>query len=384
MEVFLHIDLNLYMSAVCVVIFFSGRNLMERQLIHNRIFRRLILSILCLLIIECGTWMLDGAGTKELLLLDYFVTILLFLLTPLPGALWALYVKSQIFLDKNALKLESIFFGSLIVICAVFTLLSPITKLMFYFDSVNIYHRGVAYPALAAISLFPVLYATFLILLHRKKQIKRNFLLLSFLSFLILGSALAQILFYGLAVIWSTIVIAALLVHTNIQNDQAYKDHLTGIFNRRQLDMRLFERIQTSSSGRAFSCIMLDINRFKSINDTLGHIVGDDALISAATILKSSIRKDDFLSRYGGDEFVILSEIEEETVLTKLIDRINDNAVQFNSSSCKPYSITFSMGYAIYHHDSRMCATEFLNHVDMLMYQNKQSTSEDQMVSDEG
>jgi len=384
MEVFLHIDLNLYMSAVCVVIFFSGRNLMERQLIQNRLFRKLILSILFLLILESCTWLLDGAGTRPLIVLNYFVTILLYLLTPVPAAVWALYVKSQIFPEPRALRTESIFFGSVIAISAVFTLLSPVTKVMFYFDSANVYHRGVAYPALAAISLFPVLYAAFLILLHRKKLIKRNFFLLIFLSCLILGSALAQILFYGLAIIWSTIVIAALLVHTNIQNDQAYKDHLTGIFNRRQLDMRLFERIQASAAGHPFSCIMLDINRFKSINDTLGHIVGDDALVSAAAILQSSIRKDDFLSRYGGDEFVILSEIAEEAVLKKLIDRINDNAEAFNRSSCKPYNIDFSMGYAIYRHETGMCPTAFLNHVDMLMYRDKQSMSEEPLVSEEG
>ena len=378
MEVFLRIDLNLYMAVVCVVVFFSGKNLTERRLVHNRVFRWLILTIIALLILECFTWVLDGAKNRGLLLLNYGVTTLLYILTPVPAALWALYVKCQIFRNTKSLKREMYLFGSLILISALMTILSPVTKWMFSFDSANIYHRGIAYPLLAAVSLFPVLYAFASILIHKNKLARKYFFLLLLFTFIIIGSALAQIVFYGIAVIWSSIAIAALLVHNNLQNDQVYTGHLTGIYNRRQMDVNLADRIQLDSSGRAFSCIMLDINRFKAINDTLGHLVGDDALRSAATILKSSIRKEDFLSRYGGDEFVILSDINDETGLLRLIERIKENASRFNTTANKPYIIDFSQGYAVYNDQTGMSPTEFLCHVDLLMYKNKQSHASQQ------
>lgn len=372
MEVFLRIDLNIFMAVVCAVIFFSGKNLTEKQLTQNRVFRWLILVIIALLLLECMTWILDGVKSRGLLLANYGVTLILYFLTPVPAALWALYVKCQIFRNARSLKAELYLFGALILICALITLASPVTKWMFYFDSENIYHRGVAYPLLAGVSVFPVLYALGSILIFRKNLAKKYFLLLLFFTFIIIASALAQVVFYGIAVIWSSIAIAALLVHNNLQNTQAYTDHLTGINNRRQMDAYLSDRIQLASSGRAFSCIMLDINRFKTINDTLGHLVGDEALISAAAILKSSIRKEDFLSRYGGDEFVILSDIHDEAALAKLIARINESASNYNATANKPYAIEFSYGCAVFDDQTKMNATEFLRYVDLMMYRDKQ------------
>ena len=372
MEVFLRIDLNIFMAVVCAVIFFSGKNLTEKQLTQNRVFRWLILVIIALLLLECMTWILDGVKSRGLLLANYGVTLILYFLTPVPAALWALYVKCQIFRNARSLKAELYLFGALILICALITLASPVTKWMFYFDSANIYHRGVAYPLLAGVSVFPVLYALGSILIFRKNLAKKYFLLLLFFTFIIIASALAQVVFYGIAVIWSSIAIAALLVHNNLQNTQAYTDHLTGINNRRQMDAYLSDRIQLASSGRAFSCIMLDINRFKTINDTLGHLVGDEALISAAAILKSSIRKEDFLSRYGGDEFVILSDIHDEAALAKLIARINESASNYNATANKPYAIEFSYGCAVFDDQTKMNATEFLRYVDFMMYRDKQ------------
>ena len=372
MEVFLRIDLNIFMAVVCAVIFFSGKNLTERQLTQNRVFRWLILVIIALLLLECITWILDGVKSRGLLLANYGVTLILYFLTPVPAALWALYVKCQIFRNARSLKGELYLFGALILICTLITLASPVTKWMFYFDSENIYHRGVAYPLLAGVSAFPVLYALGSILIFRKNLAKKYFLLLLFFTFIIIASALAQVIFYGIAVIWSSIAIAALLVHNNLQNTQAYTDHLTGINNRRQMDAYLSDRIQLASSGRAFSCIMLDINRFKTINDTLGHLVGDEALISAAAILKSSIRKEDFLSRYGGDEFVILSDIHDEAALAKLIARINESASNYNATANKPYAIEFSYGCAVFDDQTKMNATEFLRYVDFMMYRDKQ------------
>ena len=89
--------------------------------------------------------------------------------------------------------------------------------------------------------------------------------------------------------------------------EQAAHDELTGIPNRREFDRRLLEEWQRSVRfKRPLSLVMLDLDRFKVINDTHGHPVGDEVLRHVARLLAGQIRQVDCLGRYGGDEFALL------------------------------------------------------------------------------
>ncbi len=95
-------------------------------------------------------------------------------------------------------------------------------------------------------------------------------------------------------------------LHNMIQ-EEAHTDWLTGLPNRRAFELtvgRLVE--QAKLTGEEFTLMMIDLDHFKSINDTYGHLVGDDALRIIASRLQARIRKTDFLARLGGDEFAIL------------------------------------------------------------------------------
>ena len=84
-------------------------------------------------------------------------------------------------------------------------------------------------------------------------------------------------------------------------------DALTGVNNRKSLDCFLEDQVERCHlNGTSFALLMLDIDNFKSINDTYGHLTGDRVLLAFATKCKNSIRGDDFIGRYGGEEFVIL------------------------------------------------------------------------------
>ena len=370
-QTLIHIDLNLFMAVVCAIVFFSSRRMSESGLLHNRLFRWLILSVFLLLIVESLTWVLDGSSGKALFTVDYFVTICLYLLTPIPSYFWELYVKSQLFHDPKSLRKDQIVFGIPIAVCFVLTITNPFTNLMFYFDDFGIYHRGLLYPVLAITSLLPTLASVVCVMLNGKGVAKKYARLLFVVPITIVIAAIAQILVYGLSLIWSSITIALLFAYMNIQNDQVYLDHLTGVFNRRQMDIYLADRIRMAQEGRNFSCILLDIDHFKTVNDKLGHVAGDEALKDASDILKRSIRKGDFLARYGGDEFFIVSDIDNDSALVSLINRIDENSKEFNHSMLRPYSISFSAGKAIYHPESRWTSDQLITYVDGLMYQNK-------------
>jgi len=89
--------------------------------------------------------------------------------------------------------------------------------------------------------------------------------------------------------------------------DQAIRDSLTGLFNRRYLEETLPRELATASRrGTTVSVILLDVDRFKRINDTAGHRAGDETLLRLARTLESQTRKGDIACRYGGDEFVVV------------------------------------------------------------------------------
>ena len=100
---------------------------------------------------------------------------------------------------------------------------------------------------------------------------------------------------------------------SKIEHDSLH-DALTGLANRRYLDQMLKKRIELSrANGSKFAVLHIDLDRFKQINDTLGHDAGDKLLAHVAEILRSQTKESDFAARVGGDEFVILAETSGHT-----------------------------------------------------------------------
>jgi len=88
----------------------------------------------------------------------------------------------------------------------------------------------------------------------------------------------------------------------------ALQDPLTGLYNRRLLEDRLASELAAAKRhGRLVSVLMVDIDHFKAVNDRLGHLAGDEALRMVARTLLATIRKEDFVARFGGEEFVVIA-----------------------------------------------------------------------------
>jgi diguanylate cyclase len=101
----------------------------------------------------------------------------------------------------------------------------------------------------------------------------------------------------------------------------AMKDGLTGLYNRQAFDVRLKGSLGSlDSGGGKFALIMFDVDKFKDINDRLGHVAGDKVLQKVAQCLKATFRERDFIARYGGDEFVAMIEnLPEEMAREKVL-----------------------------------------------------------------
>jgi diguanylate cyclase (GGDEF)-like protein len=158
-----------------------------------------------------------------------------------------------------------------------------------------------------------------------------------------------------------------------VVSQQALSDTLTGLPNRRALDRYLDHQVSLANrTGRPFAVLMMDLDGFKSINDTWGHAVGDRVLHDIATFLASVSRASDFLARYGGDELcMLLSETTADSVV-----RVADNIHQrFSSYSCfLPDGVACTMGIsggiAIYPMHAHT-ASDLLRAADEALYRAK-------------
>ena len=152
----------------------------------------------------------------------------------------------------------------------------------------------------------------------------------------------------------------------------ALQDALTGLPNRVSFEQRLDHGlIQAKRHGRKLAVLFIDIDKFKSINDSYGHDLGDQVLLMVANRLQSSVRDEDMVSRWGGDEFVcLLLEVKQGADVTrlaeKMINRIAE-ACEFNGTTL---SIRASIGIAIYPADGETADILFKN-ADTAMYKAK-------------
>lgn len=171
------------------------------------------------------------------------------------------------------------------------------------------------------------------------------------------------------------VVRAHVRAHLNLRNEAkrlAYYDALTGLPNRQLFTNRSDQAIQQAkSNGGKVALLLLDLDHFKSINDSQGHSVGDAILKCVAERLSSSVRPMDTVSRPGGDEFVILLP-----QVTRL-EAIGDLSEQCLKTLASPmqigerrYSITASIGVSIYPEDSTDLEALY-SHADAAMYQAK-------------
>lgn len=130
----------------------------------------------------------------------------------------------------------------------------------------------------------------------------------------------------------------------------SFVDTLTGVNNRRFLEQRLSEEIDRSQrNGEPLSCLFLDIDYFKSINDTYGHQSGDHVLIVVATTIKKLLRNNDVLARYGGEEFVALLSNLDESMLQAIAERIRSTVQSLKIElDGKVVQTTISIGTSTY------------------------------------
>jgi diguanylate cyclase (GGDEF)-like protein len=149
-------------------------------------------------------------------------------------------------------------------------------------------------------------------------------------------------------------------------------DALTGLPNRLLFEQRLdYGLIQAKRHGWKLAILFIDLDKFKSINDTYGHQIGDKVLMLVAERLKVFVRDEDMVSRWGGDEFVcILMNVNLEADVISLAEKIVDHIAEECEFDGIILSISATIGIAVYPQDGETADILFKN-VDSAMYKSK-------------
>jgi diguanylate cyclase (GGDEF)-like protein len=158
--------------------------------------------------------------------------------------------------------------------------------------------------------------------------------------------------------------------------DLAYLDDLTHLFNLRYLQLVLDRELTSAQQvGQAFSLLFLDLDYFKSVNDTHGHLVGSKLLVEVARIIKGCVRDNDVVCRYGGDEYVVLLRATDSGGSLKVAERIRRTIETHHFLAREGFSlaITTCIGVASYP-EHAADKPGLLDMADRAMYRGKKGT----------
>ena len=374
MELFLRVDINIVAFAVLLAVYCFARSRFERTDRFNRTFLSVSRIIMLQLVIETVTCIINGRPERYLYVISVIMHICLYVMAPLLTYYWFLLIYSLVLPDKPIAANKRLLLLAPVALNGVLAGLSPFFGILFTFTDNNVYRRGPLFPFSAALTYFYLIYSLYLIIRNTRKIIRNDLLLFLTISVIPVLGGLFQSLFYGVLLMWSSTAFALVVSFMFLQQRTVLLDDLTGVWSRGSFENYMARRLRIKG-GEPFSLIFGDIDGLKRINDVYGHTEGDDAIKTAASVIRDTVRKSDIVVRMGGDEFVIITDGMSSEALEKTLERLDTAFLQYNIKNDKPYSLSCSFGADMY--SERYTSIEqFLHHVDSLMYKNKQKKKE--------
>ena len=362
---------NILSIAIALILFFSLKTQMNRKIVINKNFFYILWITVSLLVIESILVILSNREGELIHTVLNISAVVYFSLSAINIAFCGLYIEQESTKITFKLKKSYIVYIVMTLVIIVLSLLSINNHILFEITNDNQFSinlHTIIYIFIAYLVIGTFVDFGIKDLKHVKKKEIVPWLLFSllpviaFLLLLISGN-------YGL--IWNTIIVSLLISYVYVQMRITSTDFLTGLFNRREFQFKLDKIKGSSNKNEKVFGIIIDLDDFKKINDKYGHQEGDLALVEAGQILNQSVRKHDFVSRIGGDEFAIILSARNEADVMQVIDRINENLSLFNERTNNKYNLRFSFGFDYYDESKYKTVLEFFNHIDTKMYINK-------------
>lgn len=330
-----------------------------------RLLQQMMVTIGIANISDSCVYYLAGSSNIVIKVLVFLSGSGLFLGNVMIGYLWAKFIMVHMNIPFSDIR-RNIYrtIGLISIVLLVINIFYPLV----FSVSDGRYQRGFAYIIFLIFAVFYILDSLYLYV----KRVKKNgslklFPVHIFLIPVILGVVI-QAFFVEIAITWTSIAISVAGIMTALKNEIIFTDCLTGLYNRVYLEF--LHKRACNKKDCWVSGIMIDLNGFKQINDNYGHAEGDLALCIVADLLRKSFSEYGVVTRYAGDEFVIMLNTIDDQLIQKIIKSAKKNFVTENEKNDKPYQLSASMGYAITNL-SNETIDDFMNRIDEQMYQDK-------------
>jgi len=337
--------------------------------------RMLILNALILLADNC-IYLMRGHGAEPLIILNHGICMAYFIMTGWFCYYWICYAMARLYPGERLTFIKRLLLVLPAAVSTAVIAVTPWTGWIYILSADNVYHRGPLMGIAFGTAIIYWIVSTVIVVREgtnprRSRNSGEYWTLLIFPIPLVIGNIL-QLCFYGLSIVWVLAAISMLILFIDMQNDQMSRDELTGLFNRRQTNAQLLWEVRRlHSSDSLLMVAMIDVDHFKRINDSCGHLCGDKALIFVAETLKKSCRKSDFIGRFGGDEFLMICHVDTEESAGRIMRRIDARLDMERLPEGIDRKITVSAGCAIYRSTDEVTVDSILNEADKKMYAEK-------------
>ena len=330
-----------------------------------RLLQQMMVTIGIANISDCCVYYLAGSSNIVIKVLVFLSGSGLFLGNVMIGYLWAKFI--MVHMDIPFSDIRRNIYRTIGLISIVLLVINIFYPLVFSVSDGR-YQRGFAYIIFLIFAAFYILDSLYLYVKRvRKNGSLKLFPVHIFLIPVILGVVI-QAFFIEISITWTSIAISVAGIMTALKNEIIFTDCLTGLYNRMYLEF--LHKRACNKKDCWVSGIMIDLNGFKQINDNYGHAEGDLALCIVADLLRKSFSEYGVVTRYAGDEFVIMLNTTDDQLIQKIIKSAKKNFVTENEKNDKPYQLSASMGYAITNL-SNETIDDFMNRIDEQMYQDK-------------
>lgn len=330
-----------------------------------RLLQQMMVTIGIANVSDCCVYYLAGSSNIVIKVLVFLSGSGLFLGNVMIGYLWAKFIMVHMNIPFSDIR-RNIYrtIGLISIVLLVINIFYPLV----FSVSDGRYQRGFAYIIFLIFAAFYILDSLYLYVKRVKKiGSLKLFPVHIFLIPVILGVVI-QAFFVEIAITWTSIAISVAGIMTALKNEIIFTDCLTGLYNREYLEF--LHKRACNKKDCWVSGIMIDLNGFKQINDNYGHAEGDLALCIVADLLLKSFSEYGVVTRYAGDEFVIMLNTTDDQLIQKIIKSAKKNFVTENEKNDKLYQLSASMGYAITNL-SNETIDDFMNRIDEQMYQDK-------------
>ena len=368
----IHVELDVLCFLILAVIARQITNSVSQQL-NRLLFRTLIYGIMFSLVLDIIWVLVEGKDFPGSVIINKVDNALYLGLGVVLAGLWYLYVLEALgHRISTALNLAVMAPG---IIFTVLNIISIETGWIFTVSEENVYSHGPMYwlQYVGALTmLFVPLIHIIVRMVFRKEDTPRP-VARKLLTFYILPviATLLSLPFTGMPGTWTCAAVSIMLIYIDDQDREITRDSLTGLNNRKTLENVFTDYVKQDAEGRRLYLFMMDLDNFKTINDTLGHSMGDRALVQAADLLSASVAGvKAYVSRFGGDEFLMMSFFRDDGEALAYKRRLTESFREYNKKESLPYVLSPSIGFSRY--VPGMTVTELSEMADGELYREKE------------